>query len=140
MASDVNVVVLIGRLTRDPELKSTNNGKYFCRFSLASNRQIYNRDTQESRDEVGFFDCVAWGKSAEILHKYVQKGRRICVEGSLRWSSWEHEGKKLSKVEINVEGFQFLDSKPEGQSEPQGDPQAAAVFDSGAGFPDDSAF
>ena len=140
MASDVNVVVLIGRLTRDPELKSTNNGKHFCRFSLASNRQIYNRDTQESRDEVGFFDCVAWGKSAEILHKYVQKGRRICVEGSLRWSSWEHEGKKLSKVEINVEGFQFLDSKPEGQSEPQGDPQAAAVFDSGAGFPDDFPF
>lgn len=134
MASDINRVILIGRLTRDPELKSTNNGKYFCRFSLASNRQIYNRDSGESRDEVGFFDCIAWGKSAETIHKYLQKGRRICVEGNLKWSSWETtDGKKQSKVEINVEGFQFLDSKPEGQAGQQTpDPAAAAHFDSGA--------
>ena len=115
MANDINRVILIGRLTRDPELKSTNNGNYFCRFSLASNRNIYNRQTGESRDEVGFFDCVAWGKSAEAIHKYLQKGRRICVEGNLRWSSWETtDGRKQSKVEINVEGFQFLDAKQDG--------------------------
>lgn len=137
MANDINRVILIGRLTRDPELKSTSAGKYFCRFSLASNRSIYNRESGESRDEVGFFDCVAWGKSAETIHKYLQKGRRICVEGNLRWSSWETtDGKKQSKVEINVEGFQFLDAKQDGaQSEPSGqpqtpDPSAAAHFDS----------
>lgn len=122
MASDINKVILIGRLTREPELKSTNSGKSFCRFSLASNRSIYNRDTQESRDEVGFFDCVAWGKAGEVIHKYVQKGRRICVEGSLRWSSWEDSGGvKRSKVDINVDAFQFLDSKPSGDaSQPEG--------------------
>lgn len=130
MANDINRVILIGRLTRDPELKATNAGKHFCRFSLASNRQIYNRDTQEKRDEVGFFDCVAWGTAAETIHKYLAKGRKICVEGNLRWSSWEADGKKQSKVEINVEGFQFLDAKQDGQSgQPQTpDPGAAAAF------------
>lgn len=126
MASDINKVILIGRLTRDPELKATNSGTNFCRFSLASNRSIYNKTSNESRDEVGFFDCIAWGKSAEIIHKYLGKGRRICVEGTLRWSSWENsEGKKQSKVEIQVESFQFLDSKPADgatqTSEPEGD-------------------
>lgn len=150
MASDINRVILIGRLTRDPELKSTNNGSYFCRFSLASNRNIYNRQTGESRDEVGFFDCVAWGKSAETIHKYLQKGRRICVEGNLRWSSWEGtDGKKQSKVEISVEGFQFLDAKQDGSgpagaggtrdsAAPEG--AGAAHFDSGAMSDDDIPF
>lgn len=114
MASDINKIILIGRLTRDPELKATNSGNHFCRFSLASNRNVYNKQTGENRDEVGFFDCIAWGKAGETIHKYVQKGRRICVEGNLRWSSWEGvDGKKASKVEINVEGFQFLDKQSE---------------------------
>lgn len=116
MASDINRVILIGRLTKSPELKTTNNGGQFCRFSLASNRSIYNKQTGESRDEVGYFECVAWGKGGELIHKYLQKGRRICVEGSLRWSSWEGtDGKKQSKVEINVNEFQFLDAKQEGE-------------------------
>lgn len=144
MANDINRVILIGRLTRDPELKATNAGKHFCRFSLASNRQIYNRDTQEKRDEVGYFDCVAWGTAAETIHKYLAKGRRICVEGNLRWSSWETtDGKKQSKVEINVEGFQFLDTKQDGQQGQQQTPDtaAAAHFDGGAsGEPDDYPF
>ena len=130
MANDINKVILIGRLTRDPELKSTSGGNYFCRVSLASNRSIYNKETRESRDEVGFFDCVAWGKSAEAICKYLQKGRRICVEGSLRWSSWEsQDGKKQSKVEVNVEAFQFLDAKQAGDgAAPEG---GAAHFDDG---------
>lgn len=147
MANDINRVILIGRLTRDPELKSTNGGNYFCRFSLASNRNIYNRQTGESRDEVGFFDCVAWGKSAETIHKYLQKGRRICVEGNLRWSSWETtDGKKQSKVEINVEGFQFLDAKQDGAGGGSRENPAAeatggaAHFDSGAMSDDDIPF
>lgn len=150
MANDINRVILIGRLTRDPELKSTNSGNYFCRFSLASNRNIYNKQTGESRDEVGFFDCVAWGKSAETIHKYLQKGRRICVEGNLRWSSWEAtDGKKQSKVEINVEGFQFLDAKSDstgagastGANAPSSDGgTSAAHFDSGAMSDDDIPF
>lgn len=138
MASDINRVIIIGRLTRDPELKSSNNGQYFCRFRIASNRNIYNRQTNENRDEVGFFDCIAFGKPAETIHKYLQKGRRICIEGNLRWSSWEGaDGKKQSKVEIGVDAFQFLDAK-QGENHATDESQSgAATFDNGA-LTDDS--
>lgn len=111
MASDLNRVLLVGRLTRNPELKSTNSGAYFCRFTLASNRVIWKKDAP-SIDEVGFYDCILWGKGAGVVAEHVKKGQRLGVDGQLRWSSWENsEGKKQSKVEINVENFQFLDSK-----------------------------
>lgn len=117
MASDINRVILVGRLTRDPELKATSNGSFYCRFTLASNRTFYKKDTNETRDEAGFFDCVAWGKLAEVISKYVTKGRRIAVDGSLRFNSWEDsEGKKQSRVNIYVENFQFLEAKPQGES------------------------
>lgn len=109
MANDINRVILVGRLTRDPELKSTNSGSYLCRFTLASNRTIFQKDG-ENKEEVGFFDCVAWGKLAEVISKYSQKGRRVGVDGSLRFSTWDTaEGKRQSKVEVYVENFQFLD-------------------------------
>ena len=112
MANDINSVILVGRLTRDPELRSTSAGSYFCRFSLASNRNYYKKDSAELQTEVGYFDCVAWGKTAEIISKYLNKGRRVAVDGSLRWSRWEdQEGKTRSKVEVWVENFQFLDPK-----------------------------
>lgn len=130
MSSDINKCILIGRLTRDPELKSTNRGQSFTRFSLASNRAIYNRDTKETKYEAGFFDCTCWGKGGEAIAKYAKKGARICVEGSLRWSSWEGtDGKKQSKTEIHVEGFQFLDAKPQGEQ--SNEPQGPATFASG---------
>lgn len=113
MANYLNRVVLIGRLTRDPELRSTSGGSYLCRFTLASNRAIYQKDGG-NKEEVGFFDCVAWGKLAEVISKYVQKGRRIGIDGSLRFSAWDNaEGKRQSKVEIYIENFQFLDTKQE---------------------------
>lgn len=109
--SDVNRVVLIGRLTRDIEIKTTNSGAMIGKFSLASNRKEKSGDTWTEKP--GFFDCVAFGKSAETLQKYTKKGSKLCVDGSLRWSSWEgSDGKKASKVEIAVESFQFLDAKP----------------------------
>lgn len=125
--SDINRVVLVGRLTRDPELKSTSTGSFYCRFTLASNNSIYNRETKESREEVGFFDCVAWGGLAEVISKYVTKGRRVAVDGSLRFSSWEDsEGKKQSKVNVKVDNFQFLESKPQG---------AGTSYDAGQNVP-----
>ena len=135
MANDLNRVVLVGRLTRDPELRSTNSGSYLCRFSLASNRTIFQKDA-ENREEVGFFDCVAWGKLAEVISKYTQKGRRVAVDGSLRYSSWENnEGKRQSKVEIFVENFQFLDTK--GSFESAG--STPAQTDAGYGQPQQQA-
>lgn len=125
--SDINKVLIIGRLTRDIEIKTTNNGGVVGKFSLASNRKEKSGDTWTEKP--GFFDCVVFGKSAEILKQYTRKGSKLCVEGSLRWSSWEGaDGKKQSKTEIHVEGFQFLDAKPQGE---QGEPQGAAHFDTG---------
>ena len=111
MASDLNRVLLVGRLTRDPELRSTPTGSVVCRFSIASNRSYSNKEG-ERKEEVGYFDCSAWGKLGEIISKYVVKGRRIGLDGYLRWSQWENqEGKKQSKIEITVDNFQFLDSR-----------------------------
>lgn len=125
--SDINKVLIIGRLTRDIEIKTTNNGGFVGKFSLASNRKEKSGDTWTEKP--GFFDCVVFGKSAEILKQYTRKGSKLCVDGSLRWSSWEGtDGKKQSKVEIHVEGFQFLDAKPQRE---QGEPQGAAHFDTG---------
>lgn len=112
--SDVNKCVLIGRMTRDIEIKTTSGGGLIGKFSLASNRKEKSGDTWT--EKAGFFDCVIFGKSAETLQKYTKKGSKLCVEGSLRWSSWEgSDGKKQSKTEIQVEGFQFLDAKPSEQ-------------------------
>lgn len=133
MSQDINKMILIGRLTRDIELKQTKGGMSIARLSLASNRSIYNKDTKESKEEVGFFECCAFGKQAETMAKYLQKGRRVCIEGSLRWSSWENDGKKHSKVEIAVDQFQFLDAKTgENSASSQESSGSAANFDSGA--------
>ncbi len=119
MSADLNRVLLVGRLVRDPELKSTNSGSMFCRFTLASNWPNFKRDT-DNKVDVGFFDCVAWGKVADIVAKYVNKGERIGIDGALRFSSWENsEGKKMSKVEIKVDNIQFLESKKQSADEPQ---------------------
>ena len=118
MATDINKVIVIGRLTKDPVLQSTSTGRNFSRISIANNRTYKTKDDQ-FKEEVNFFDCVAWGKTAETICKYLQKGRRIGIEGTLRFSSWENtEGKKQSKVEINIDTFQFLDSKSSSDTYP----------------------
>ena len=111
MASDLNRVMLIGRLTKEPELRYTQGGAAIGKFSVASNRS-YTTNTGEKKDEVSYFDCVAWGKLGEIIVEHCKKGRRIAVEGRIQQSRWEDkDGGKRSKVEIVVENFQFLDAK-----------------------------
>lgn len=111
--SDLNKWVGIGRLTRPAELKSTNGGTYICRFSIVSNSTVKRGD--EYKDEPNFIDCVAFGKAAENICKYTDKGHRIGIEGRLKFSSWDGEdGKKRNKLEIMVERFQFLQPKASG--------------------------
>lgn len=126
--TDTNRVILTGRLTRDPELKSTASGQHLCRFSIANNYAV--KQGEQWTEKVNYFDVVAWGRQAETIHKYVQKGQKLLIEGVLRWSSWEHDGEKQSKTEVLLERFEFMGQKPEGQKqpEPQGDPSVAAVF------------
>lgn len=103
---DVNYVVIIGRLTRDAELKYTNSGLAVSSFSLAVNRRKRSGDSWE--DEVSFFDLALFGKRAESLNQYLTKGQQVAVEGSLSQDRWEQDGNKRSKVKIIANNIQLL--------------------------------
>jgi single-strand DNA-binding protein len=105
---DVNYVVIIGRLTRDAELKYTNSGLAVSSFSLAVNRRKRSGDTWE--EEASFFDLALFGKRAEGLNQYLTKGQQVAVEGSLQQDRWEQDGKNRSKVKIITNNIQLLGS------------------------------
>lgn len=104
----MNTVVLIGRTTRDPELRRTGNGTAVTSFTLAVNRDFKTNDGQEA----DFIQCVAWKKTAELLEQYVHKGDRIAVNGSIRTRNYEdNHGKKVYITEVLVNHVEFLVSK-----------------------------
>ena len=107
MARSFNQVILMGNLTRDPELRSTPNGQSVCSFSLALNRSYKGSDGnwQEVTD---YIDIVAWGPLGERVAQYLQKGRPCLVNGRLQSRSWEQEGQKRSKVEVVANDVTFL--------------------------------
>ncbi len=107
MAKGFNKVTLLGNLTRDPETRTTNSGQNVTSFGLAINRTWRNA-AGEQQEDVDYIDCVAWGKSGDIIAQYVQKGRALLVSGRLSQSTWEQDGKKRSKVEVTVEDFNFI--------------------------------
>jgi single-strand DNA-binding protein len=106
--ADINHVVLVGRLTRDAELKYTAGGQAVCRFSVAVNRRRKSGD--QWVDEANFFDIVLWGRSGESLNQYLVKGKLIGVQGELRQDRWEQDGQNRSKVEIVADNIQLLGS------------------------------
>jgi single-strand DNA-binding protein len=108
--TDLNHVVLIGRLTRDAELKYTANGQAVCKFSIAVNRRRKNGD--QWVDDVNFFDIVVWGRQGESLNQYLIKGKLVGVDGELRQDRWEQDGQNRSKVEIVVNNLQLLGGNP----------------------------
>ena len=97
----MNVVILMGRMTRDPELKYTSGGKAFANFSLA---------VQKLRDGVEFIDCTAWEKTAETIAEYFRKGNRILIQGRLSVNSYEHNGEKRRMTRVVVNSFEFVES------------------------------
>jgi single-strand DNA-binding protein len=108
MAS-LNKVILMGHLTRDPELRYTPNGTPVATVGLAVNRRY--RQGDETKEDVCFVDVVSFGRQAETISEYLQKGRPVLVEGRLQWRSWESEdGQKRSKHEVVAEHVQFLPS------------------------------
>ena len=106
-----NKVILVGNLTRDPELRYTPKGTAIARIGLAINRR-WKGETGEMKEEVTFVDVDAFGKTAETIGQYLKKGRPILIEGRLRYDTWEDKqsGQKKSKLGVVMEGFQFLDS------------------------------
>ncbi|MDY0303616.1 MAG: single-stranded DNA-binding protein [Sphaerochaeta sp.] len=121
MANDLNVVALVGRLTRESELRYSSGGMAICRFSIAVNRRKRTADNRWE-DEANFFDCTLFGKSAENLNQYLEKGRQVSIIGELRQSRWEQDGQSRSKVEVVVNSLQLL-SSPGGSSDSRGGQQ-----------------
>ena len=111
-----NKVILLGNLTRDPELRYTPQGSAVCEFALALNYVYTNKQTGQKVEEVSFIDIVAWGKTGEICAEYLKKGRQVMIEGRLKQDRWEaQDGKKMSKVRVTAENVQFVGSRPQGE-------------------------
>lgn len=141
--ADVNHVVLIGRLTRDAELKYTGGGIAVCRFAIAVNKR--RKQGEQWVDEASFFDIVLWGKSGESLNQYLVKSKQVAVEGELHQNRWEQDGQPRSKVEIMANNVQLLGgdknprgSAPDARNSPSRAPEA--VYWTNAEFPDDIPF
>ena len=115
---NLNKVMLMGNLTRDPELKYTPKGTAIADFALAINRN-WKTETGEKREETTFVGCVAFGRVAEIIGEYCKKGNPLYVEGRLTQESWDDKtsGEKKSKTKVTVENIQLLGGKQ--QSSPQ---------------------
>jgi single-strand DNA-binding protein len=146
MAGSLNRVMLIGRLTRDPELRYTPSGTAVCNLALATNR--YGQDQSgERREFTDYHDIVVWNqgnrKLAELCSQYLQKGRLVYVEGRLQTRSWEdaQSGQKRYRTEVNASDVQFLDSRQDGAGAPPApDAEPAAVGAGGDVDPDDIPF
>ena len=109
-----NKVILLGNLTRDPEVRVTPGGMSICKFGLAVNRTFNTKDG-EKREETTFVDIDAFGRQAEVIAKYLGKGRAIFVEGRLRLDQWDDKGtgEKRSKLGVVLENFQFVGGRDE---------------------------
>ena len=103
----MNVTVLVGRLTKDPEVKFGQTGKAYARFTLAVNRPF-------SKDEVDFINCVAFGKTAELIAEYLRKGHKVGITGRLQMNKYEVNGEKRTSYDVIVDTIEFLESKQSG--------------------------
>ena len=121
----LNVITILGRLVRDPELRQTNSGKSVCSFTLAVDRNFKNNGEKE----VDFIDCVAWGNTADFVSRYAEKGRLLIASGRLQIREWtDKEGKKRRNAEVITSNVYFGDSKKKIAQEEQ-----AANFEQPAG-------
>ena len=119
----LNKVMLIGNLTRDPELRYIPSGTAVVKLGLAVNREYQDRTSGEKKEDVCFVDITVWGKQAEACNQYLSKGRPVFIEGRLEFSTWESkEGEKRSKLEVVADRVQFLGSRrDEGGGGKEGD-------------------
>ena len=128
--ANFNKVILVGNLTRDPELRYTPKGTAVARITLAVNRTFTSGEGGEKKEEVSFVDVDVWGRQAEVISQYMKKGRPLLVEGRLKQDTWEDKNtkQKQSKLKVVLESFSFLDSGNRGGSEgaPARSPSAAA--------------
>lgn len=104
----MNLVVLSGRMARDPELRYTSGGKAYTNFTLA---------VQKTKDEAEFIDCIVWEKTAETIAEYFRKGNRILINGKIVTSTYESNGEKRKSTKVQVFSFEFVDNKNSGNNQ-----------------------
>ena len=115
---DINKAIVVGRLTREPELRRTKTGLAIMELGIAVNDSRKNQQTGEWEEYANFLDCVMIGDRAEKIAPMLSKGQKVCIEGKLHWSQWESkDGSKRSKVEIIVDQIEFMSKRDEGQAE-----------------------
>lgn len=107
----INRVVISGNLTRDPELRRTQSGMAILTFGVAVNDRRRNPQTGEWEDYANYIDCTMFGNRAESLSNYLSKGTKVTIEGKLRWSQWERDGQKRSKIEVIVDELEFMSQR-----------------------------
>ena len=108
----INRVNITGNLTRDPELRATQSGTQVLHLGVAVNDRRRNPQTGNWEDYPNFIDCVMFGTRAEAIQRYLSKGTKVAIEGRLRYSSWERDGQKRSKIEVVVDEIEFMNSRP----------------------------
>ena len=107
----INKVLISGNLTRDPELRSTASGTSVLSFGVAVNDRRRNQQTGEWEDYPNFIDCTMFGSRAESVSRFISKGSKVAIEGKLRWSQWERDGQRRSKIEVIVDEIEFMSSR-----------------------------
>lgn len=133
--ADINHVVLVGRLTRDAELKYINTGTAVSKFSIALNKRKKVND--QWTEEAHFFNVVVWGKVAEALDPYLKKGKQVGIDGELRQSRWEQDGQPRSRIEIVANNIQLLGGRSDSGLK---DPGIGSDADYADDFKDDIPF
>lgn len=122
----INRAAISGNLTRDAELRATSGGTSVLRFSVAVNDRRKNQQTGQWEDVPNFVDCVLFGARADSLHTYLVKGTKVAIEGKLRYSSWERDGQRRSKLDVVVDEVEFMSRREQPQPAYQQQPQQAA--------------
>lgn len=122
----LNMVAISGNLTRDPEMHATKSGMAIMSLSVAVNERAKNPQTGEWEDRPNFVDCVLFGTRAERLSAYLSKGAKVSVQGKLRYSSWEKDGQRRSKLEVVVDELEFMSRRDGAQQQAQPAPQWSA--------------
>ncbi|HEY8236350.1 MAG TPA: single-stranded DNA-binding protein [Gaiellaceae bacterium] len=137
MAANINRVVLVGNLTKDPELRHTPSGTAVCSLRLAVNTRRKDSATGEWTEKPNYFDITVWGNQGESCAQYLSKGRPVAVDGRLEWREWDaQDGTKRQAVEIIADSVQFLGSRGDGEGggQPQFVPAGAAAQTENADF------
>jgi len=137
MAANINRVVLVGNLTKDPELRHTPSGTAVCSLRLAVNTRRKDSATSEWTEKPNYFDITVWGNQGESCAQYLAKGRPVAVDGRLEWREWDaQDGTKRQAVEIIADSVQFLGSRGDGEGggQPQFVPAGAAAQTENADF------